>query len=144
MAKQKKGDREGISWTDDSLEKYPGSVCLGPRPPVYAVKPKPSDPNLSGTEAMGLVIPYERKTEALEHMRDMAPNRTAEWYMDCINKVSYELEHDQPYEAMKAGSLFLDLTGVYRLFSALLTPPDGYKSNQEVDYISLLENSGMI
>jgi hypothetical protein len=53
-----------------------------------------------------------------EHRKEMG--LTSARATECINTVSEQLQRDRPYEAMVAGMKFLDLTGIYRLFAALL------------------------
>jgi hypothetical protein len=67
---------------------------------------------------MGKPLDFQVRGEAYKHCLQMGlsgPNA-----MRCVNEVADRLERDQPYEAMEAGMVYLDLTGVYRILAALL------------------------
>ena len=73
-----------------------------------------------GFARMGKPIDFRARAVALEHVRAMGVTDTADG-MAVVNAVAEQLERDKPYEAMQAGMKYLDLTGTYRLFAALLT-----------------------
>lgn len=90
-------------------------------PSGYAdLLPQPEEPIPSGFNAMGRPITLDRRSNALNAVRDMAPALTTEAAMNLIEAVARQLERDQPYEAMKAARGVLDITGSYRLMSTLL------------------------
>lgn len=90
-------------------------------PSGYAdLLPEPEEPTPSGFDAMGRPIPLDRRSNALNAVRDMAPALSTEEAMNLIEAVARHLERDQPYEAMKAARRALDITGSYRLVSILL------------------------
>lgn len=74
----------------------------------------------SGFAAFGKDVPMERRSQALEHIRDIGIiNNKDAW--DCIGLMSEHIARDQPYEAMAAGMRYVDLTGTYRLMAVLCT-----------------------
>lgn len=79
-------------------------------------------PDMEGTDAfsmMGKPLSATVRQKGFEHCKDMGLDSTKSWL--CVNAVSMQLERDEPYKAMADGTLYLDLTGVYRLFAVLLT-----------------------
>jgi hypothetical protein len=72
----------------------------------------------SGFAAFGKTVPTERRSAALNHIRDMGIlNSEAAW--ECIGQMSEAITRDEPYEAMAVGMRYVDLTGVYRLMAVL-------------------------
>ena len=47
---------------------------------------------------------------------------------DCVSRVAKHLEDDEPFLAMYAAEEYIDITGAYRLFAALLTPVTNKRS----------------
>jgi hypothetical protein len=102
-----------------------------------------------GFAAFGKPVPWERKSAALAHVREMAPGCTTEAAVQLIDRVSRCIERDDPYAALRHAShaewavhesklqesadvarsldpdqmLVLDVTGAYRLLAALCTDP---------------------
>jgi hypothetical protein len=67
---------------------------------------------------MGKPLTPDVRATGFNHCRDIGLD--AQKAFACVDAVANRLERDQPYEAMSAGMRYLDLTGTYRLFSALL------------------------
>jgi hypothetical protein len=80
---------------------------------------KKKKPLPSGYARMGQPLPETSRSAAYKHCRAMGLSSAESWA--CVQGVAEQLERDVPYEAMQAGMLYLDLTGVYRLFAVLLT-----------------------
>jgi hypothetical protein len=95
---------------------------------------------------LGKPVPYERRENALAHLRDMIPGVETGHAMALIDKVAYYIEKDKPYEAQRwatggaplpiaesspqvanevemTGLPRLDYCGGLRLFCALLVDP---------------------
>jgi len=70
---------------------------------------------------IGRPVPMVRRQVAYEHCREMGCDSPESW--ECVNGMAEMLERDNPYEAMAAGMVYLDLTGTYRIMAALLTGP---------------------
>ena len=79
-----------------------------------------------GMNAMGKPIPIFRRDNAFHHCKAMGLSTQDSW--NAIGAVANKLERDEPFLAMQEGMKWLDLTGTYRLFAALLTgkesPPE--------------------
>jgi hypothetical protein len=88
------------------------------KPPQYSKKGTGD-----GFDQMGKPIPIYRRTAALHHCHAMGLTDPEQAWA-CVGAVAEQLERDEPYEAMKAGMRWLDLTGTYRLFAALLAARD--------------------
>jgi len=73
---------------------------------------------------MGKPIPIDRRAAAYDAVKEMGI-KDKNKAMSLVSCVAEQLERDKPNEAMEAGRKHLDLTGVYRLFSHLLTEPLG-------------------
>lgn len=83
-------------------------------------QPEKSDPVLAeGMDAMGKPIPNFRKQNAYQQAKEMGLNTEMAWRV--VNAVADKLERDDPFGAQEQGMKFLDITGVYRLMSYLLT-----------------------
>lgn len=76
------------------------------------------DPALSAMAMMGRPISFKARQVGYNHCIDMGLSK--ENSLLCVNAVSEQLQRNQPYEAMVAGMKYVDLTGTYRLFAALL------------------------
>ena len=76
------------------------------------------DPPLSGMNAMGKPIPFNRKQVAYEHCKAMGLDEARSY--EVVNGMSEQLGKDKPYEAMEYGMKFLDLIGTYRVMACLL------------------------
>lgn len=68
--------------------------------------------------AMGKPLHPEARSIGYRHCRAMGLESGKAW--GCVQVVAEQLERDRPYEAMQEGRKYLDLTGTYRLFAALL------------------------
>jgi hypothetical protein len=77
------------------------------------------DPDI-GFSAMGKPVPFYRQQAAYDACKQMGLANSEQAY-HCVSSVSEQLARDQPYEAMKAGMVYLDLIGTYRLMAVLLT-----------------------
>lgn len=73
----------------------------------------------SGFNAMGKPIPFTRKQAAYDAA--VAIGVKAEHRFPLINGVAEQLERDKPYEAMRLGMKYVDITGYYRIMAHLLT-----------------------
>ena len=82
-------------------------------------QPKPE--KLDGFAAMGHPIPFYRRQAGYDTCRAIGLDESDAYSV--VSTVSEALAKDRPYEAMKAGCVYLDLTGTYRLFAVLLTHP---------------------
>jgi hypothetical protein len=71
-----------------------------------------------GMNAFGKPVPTFRKHAALEHCRAMGLDDTNK-ATGMINRMADAIERDEPYEAMEAGTAYLDLTGAYRVLAVL-------------------------
>lgn len=74
----------------------------------------------SGFNAMGKPVPMFRRQAALDHCKAMGLTDTQDAWA-CVGRMSEALERDEPYKAMEAGMVYLDLTGTYRLMAVLLS-----------------------
>lgn len=81
-------------------------------------KQREAETHMDPFSMMGLPISFTARAEAHKHCLEMGLDKATA--VRCINEVAELLERDKPYEAMQAGCIYLDLTGVYRLFAALL------------------------
>lgn len=79
---------------------------------------KKPEPLPDGFASMGKPIPFSRRQSGYDHCIQMGLS-SAEAFA-AVNAVTEKLQRDQPYEAMAEGMKYLDLTGTYRLFAALL------------------------
>jgi hypothetical protein len=77
-----------------------------------------SGPPHDAMAMMGQPLSMWARTIGYEHCKQMG--LIGSLAMQCTNAVAEQLERDKPFEAMQAGMQYLDLTGVYRLFAALL------------------------
>lgn len=87
------------------------------------VDPAPYTGGNDGFAAMGKPVPPHRKAEAMKHCKAMGLTHNTEQLMTLIDGMSNKLERDDPYEAMRIGMKYLDLTGTYRLMAVLLCDP---------------------
>jgi hypothetical protein len=92
-------------------------IVRTPRPPKN--KSANADGDFSGFEAMGRPIPFYRQQAGYEECKSMGLDK--EDSHNAVAGMSEQLERDKPYEAMKIGMKYLDLTGTYRLMATLLT-----------------------
>ena len=76
-----------------------------------------------GMGAMGHPIPDYRKDEAYRTCRQEF-GMSADKSFSTVQGIAHALEKDNPYEAMKMGMRYVDLTGTYRLMAVLLSAPD--------------------
>lgn len=104
-----------------------------------------------GFAAFGKPVPWERKSAALAHVRQMVPGCTTEAAVQLIDRVAHCIERDDPYAALRHAShaawdvpessadfertdyvtrsldpaqiVVLDVTGAYRLLASLCTDP---------------------
>lgn len=75
----------------------------------------------SGFQAMGKPIPDYRRDEAYRTCRDAFGMRSSR-AMGAVSGMAEQLERDNPYGAMEAGTKYgIDLTGTYRIMAVLLT-----------------------
>jgi hypothetical protein len=82
-------------------------------------KPIPVEyPPDSGFEAMGKQVPWHRRQAAYETLREIGVSSPAERF-ECVNGMAGQVLLDQPYEAMRIGMRYVDLTGVYRVLAVL-------------------------
>lgn len=72
-----------------------------------------------GFNAFGKPVPYYRRDAAMEHCRAMGLTNT-QHAMNTIDRMSEAIARDEPYQAMEAGMVYLDLIGTYRLLAVLL------------------------
>ena len=78
------------------------------------------EPN-AGFAAMGQPVPIFRKQAGYQTCRQIGLDTEAAW--SAVNGMAEKLERDDPYGAMQAGMVWLDLTGTYRLMAVLLATP---------------------
>lgn len=76
------------------------------------------EPDLDAFNHMGKSLDETARGEAYEHCKQMGLNSAKAWA--CVQVVAEQLERDKPYEAMREGMKYLDLTGTYRLMAVLL------------------------
>jgi hypothetical protein len=76
----------------------------------------------SGFDAMGKPVPQARRQAAYEQCKLMGIKSSVDAWT-CVGTMANALERDEPYNAMKAGMVYLDLTGTYRLMAYLCTGP---------------------
>lgn len=89
----------------------------------FLCQPKPKKSNHgpdSGFDAFGKFVPPERRNAAYVQakMMGITDNEQA-WRL--VNSMTEQIGRDQPYEAINAGMVYLDLTGTYRLMAYLCT-----------------------
>jgi hypothetical protein len=75
----------------------------------------------SGFDALGLPVPFFRRSEGISHLRDMG--FTDRERMDqIVGKMSAHIERDDSHAALEvAMQLGVDATGCYRMLAVLLT-----------------------
>lgn len=76
------------------------------------------EPLPNGMRMMGKPIPFAAMQVGHDHCIAMGLSSDKAYL--CVKAVAEQLSRDKPYEAMAEGMKFLDLTGTYRLFAALL------------------------
>lgn len=90
--------------------------------------PRPCDLNRdgmnhgkSGFEALGLPVPFFRRSAGIHHLRDMG--FTDRQQMDeIVGKMCARIERDDSHQALEvAMKLGVDTTGCYRMLAVLLT-----------------------
>ena len=88
-------------------------------------RPKP-EPLVSGEDdgfnAFGKPVPDFRKQAAFQHCKAMGLNTEESW--NVINPMCEQIRRDEPYAAMEAGTLYLDVTGTYRIMAVLCSHPE--------------------
>lgn len=120
-----------------AIHAWEADGCEGPRPEFTSMEglrlsPLPKSPvgfgawhGKSEFEALGLPVPFFRRSNGIKHLRDMG--FTDREQMDSIvGKMSAAIERDDSHEALEvAMRLGVDATGCYRMLSVLLTgePP---------------------
>jgi len=77
-----------------------------------------TEPVSSAFNRIGKPLSETSRANAYKHCQQMGLDSAHAW--SCVQAVAEQLERDQPYEAEAAGMKYLDLTGTYRLFAALL------------------------
>lgn len=83
-----------------------------------------------GFAAFGKPVPYYRREAAMQHCRDMGLKDTNK-AMATIDRMSHNIQKDEPYAAMEAGMAHLDLTGTYRLLAVLCTAEPAKPTKQK-------------
>jgi len=76
----------------------------------------------SGYDAMGKAIPFFRQEAAYKVCQSIGLEK--ENAHSAVSLMSEALSRDEPYNALKAGMKYLDLTGTYRIMAVLLTAKD--------------------
>lgn len=74
----------------------------------------------SGFNAFGKDVPPHRRQAAYEHCKSMGLTDSEDMWT-CVNGMAEQIARDEPYEAMKIGMRYVDLTGTYRLIAVLCT-----------------------
>ena len=83
------------------------------------LKPKPLPHDVdAGFNAFGKFVSPERRAMAYKHIKEMGVKLNDD-ARTCVNAMAEEISRDQPYEAMKIGMQYVDLTGTYRLIAVL-------------------------
>jgi hypothetical protein len=128
--------------------------CEGPEPEMSLqgayLGPRPRDLNQdgmyhgkSGFDALGLPVPFFRRSAGIRHLRDMG--FTDRRQMDeIVGKMSARIERDDSHGALEeAMRLGVDATGCYRMLSVLLCePPPAPPKEPEgppVSFVDLVE-----
>jgi hypothetical protein len=75
-----------------------------------------------GMDAFGKPVPYFRREAGQQHCQQMGLTDTGQ-IMGMIDRMAEAIRRDKPYEAMEAGTTYLDLTGAYRLLAVLCCEP---------------------
>ncbi len=70
-------------------------------------------------DAIGKPIGAENREYANAELKRMGVESSGSRW-DCVQMVAEKLERDNPHEAMKIAMRYVDVTGAYRLFAALL------------------------
>ena len=95
-----------------------------PRVNLNQQKPTKTDfDNDAGFSAFGKPVPLNRRQSAYEHCKLMGVTDNNEAW-SCVASMASFIERDEPYKAMQAGMVFVDLTGTYRLMAVLCTDED--------------------
>jgi len=76
-------------------------------------------------EQMGNSIDFDHKNDAYKLLDNIGVKNSAKRY-ECVERVSYHLERDEPFLAMKVASDFIDKSSTYRLFAVLLIPKPSF------------------
>lgn len=89
----------------------------GPKQPTGT-----SDPTKGGMSLMGHPLPPWRRRRAYAHARALGLD--SEPAEEAVSKIAERYERDDPFGAQQMSLGYVDLTGHYRLMSALLADPD--------------------
>jgi hypothetical protein len=98
---------------------------------------------------MGKLISHDSREHANNLLRDTIGMKDSQERFECVQRVSALLEQDRPHAAMKVAEEYIDTTGAYMLFAALLVSITEtkksefliYSNNSEVRYIKEFETS---
>ena len=85
-------------------------------------QPKPEKLDLgegAGFDAMGKKVPFYRQEAGYKTCKEIGLD-TDEAHA-AVSSMAEALSRDEPYNALNAGMVYLDLTGTYRLMAVLLT-----------------------
>lgn len=88
------------------------------------------DPD-AGFNAYGKTVPTFRKTAGYQHAKEMGLD--AERATFVVDAMCEQIARDEPYKAMEAGMVYLDLTGTYRMLAVLLATPDPKAHERKLD-----------
>ena len=73
-----------------------------------------------GFDAFGKFVDPSRRAAAYQHCKQMGLIDPQEAW-ECVNGMAEQVARDQPYEAIRIGMRYVDLTGCYRLLAVLCT-----------------------
>lgn len=76
-----------------------------------------------GFNAFGKFVPPDRQSAAYRLMKDVIGVRDSQEAWTCVTGMAEQVARDEPYEAVRIGMKYVDLTGAYMLISALCTAP---------------------
>jgi hypothetical protein len=117
---------------------------LGPRPKdLFQGNPKGMTwHGKSEWEALGLLVPFFRRSAAIRHMKDMG--FTDREQMEAIvGKMSNDIERDDSHMALEhAMRMGVDATGCYRLLAVLLCDPEPPEpKDSDATYVDLVSDT---
>ncbi len=75
----------------------------------------------AGFNAFGKFVSPERQSAAYKMMKEVIGVQDSQEAWTCITGMAEQIARDEPYEAMRIGMKYVDLTGTYMLISVLCT-----------------------
>ncbi len=81
-----------------------------------------------GFNAFGKFVAPERQSAAYRMLRDVIGLKDKQEAWECVTGMAEQISRDEPYEAVRVGMKYIDLTGTFMLIAALCTEPTPARS----------------